>query len=69
MLKMYTKDKKWIVVDGERDLEFDSSKDAWVYVFMMRGIRPNAPKAHESLHPVKSLVPSTKPKEVILTVN
>lgn len=69
MLKMYTKDKKWIVVDGARSLEFDNATDAWVYVFMMRGIRPNAPKAPESLHPVKSLVPSMKQKEIILTVN
>ena len=69
MLKMYTKDKKWIVVDGEREIVFDSSKDAWVYVFMMRGIRPNAPKAPESMHPVKTLIPSMKHKEIILTVN
>lgn len=69
MLKMYTKDKKWIVVDSARSIEFESSKDAWVYVFLMRGIRPNAPKAPESLHPVKSLVPSMNTKEIILTVN
>lgn len=69
MLKMYTKNKKWIVVDGERAIEFDNAKDAWVYVFLMRGIRPNAPKAPESLHPVKALTPSMKQKEIILTVN
>ena len=69
MLKMYTKDNKWIVIDGARNLEFDNATDAWVYVFMMRCIRPNAPKAPESLHPVKSLVPSTNTKEIILTVN
>ena len=57
MLRMYSKDKKWIVVDGEREIVFETSRDAWEYVFFMRGIRPNAPKAPECLNPVKSLNP------------
>ena len=67
MIKMYTKDKKWIVVDGERELAFDVSTDAWRYVFLMREIRPNTPKAPKSLYPVNSLVPRGRQKKVIVT--
>ena len=67
MLKMYTKDKKWIVKDGEREIAFDVSTDAWRYVFLMREIRPNIPKAPKALYPVNTLIPSRRQKKVIVT--
>lgn len=71
MLKMYTNDNKWVIVDGERVKEFDNSLDAWVYVFLMRDIRPKAPSITKSLYPVTTLnpFPSRKQKKVIFTIN
>ena len=71
MLKMYTIDNKWIVVDGEREIEYDSAIDAWGYVFLMRGIRPKAPQVTESIYPVKTLNPfsSRKQKKIVCTLN
>jgi hypothetical protein len=70
MLKMYTKGNKWIVVDGEKTVEFDEARDAWEFVFLMKSIRPNAaPKAPKSLYPVTTLnpFPSRKQKKIIFT--
>lgn len=71
MLKMYTKNRKWIVVDGEREIVFDSSKDAWGYVFLMRDVRPKAPQVSESIYPVTTLnpFPSRKRKRIVFTFN
>lgn len=68
-MQMYTRNKKWIVVDGERELEFNTARDAWGYVFLMREIRPN-PKAPKPLYPVTTLnpFPSRKKKKVIYKV-
>lgn len=67
MIKMYTKDKKWIVVDGEREIEFETSRDAWLYVFLMRDIRPEMPSVPKSCYPVRTLnpLPSRKKNKVI----
>ena len=65
MLKMYTKDKKWIVIDGEREIVFDNATDAWRYSFLMRDIRPKIPSVPKSCYPVTSLIPNTKKKKVI----
>jgi hypothetical protein len=64
---MYTKDKKWIVVDGGRNIIFNSSREAWGYVFLMREIRPKAPEVPKSIYPVKTLnpVPTRKRKKVV----
>lgn len=59
MLKMYTKDGKWIVDDNGRNIEFDASYDAWMYVFLMRGIRPGVAKTMRS-QAVTSLNPIMK---------
>ena len=70
MLKMYTKNQKWIVVDGERKIEFNTSREAWEFIFVMRGMRPN-PKAQRSLNPVTTLSPSPirKKKKIFVTVS
>ena len=67
MLKMYTKDKKWIVVDKGIEKEFDNARDAWEFIFIMRKIRPSTHKIPKSLYPVNSLIPNTKQKKVIFT--
>ena len=56
MLKMYTKDGKWIILDGDRVVEFDTAYDAWQLVLLLREIRPRVPYI-KSLYPVKSLNP------------
>ena len=64
LMKMRTKDGKWIIEDQDIGLTFDSSYDAWMYVFLMRTIRPNPPIPPRSTYPVLSLVPKTTKKKV-----
>ena len=68
MLKMQTKDNKWVVEDKGRYNFFDTSFDAWGYIFLMRVIRPKAPFVPRSLYPVKSLDPrpEMKKKKIII---
>ena len=56
-MKMRKQGGKWIVEDNERTITFEKSYDAWLYVFMMKGVRPNAPTPPKTLHPVRSLNP------------
>lgn len=55
-MKLYTIEKYWIVEDKGRSIIFDTSTDAWRYIFLMREIRPKIPYIKE-LYPVKSLSP------------
>jgi hypothetical protein len=66
MLKMYTKDGKWFIEDKGRNIIFDSAKDAWVYVFLMKAIRPRVDMGIRSLYPVKSLDPSDEFKSKVV---
>ena len=65
-MKLRTKLGKWIIEDNNREVEFDTSIDAWCYIFIMRGIRPKV-SCSSALHPVKSLnpFPEMKQKKVI----
>ena len=65
LMKMRTKDNKWIIQDEGREIVFDSSFDAWQYVFLMRPIRTNPPIPPRSVYPVLSLVPKTTKKKII----
>ena len=56
-MKMYTSNGKWVVVDKGRNVIFDSSIDAWIYIFLMREIRPKAPQVPRSIYPVRTLNP------------
>lgn len=67
MLKMYTRAKKWIVVDREIEKEFDNASDAWGFVFILRKLRPSANVTPKSLYPVNSLIPNMKEKKVVYT--
>ena len=58
LMKMRTKDGKWIIEGQDRVLTFDSSYDAWMYVFLMRDIRPNPPIPPRSVYPVLTLDPT-----------
>lgn len=71
MFKMYTKNKKWILVEGERRVEFDTARDAWWFIYHMRGIRPNVPQVPKSIYPVKTLnpFPSRKKKKVKIKIS
>ena len=57
MVKMYTVNGKWIVLDKGRLIIFDSSYDAWAYVLLLKEIRPRVPFAERSLYPVKTIDP------------
>jgi hypothetical protein len=58
LMKMRTKDGKWIIQDEGREIVFDSSYDAWMYVFLMREIRSNPPIPPRSVYPVLTLDPT-----------
>lgn len=57
MLKVYTKDGIWIIEDKGVNKGFDSSYDAWLYLFLLKKIRPKVEMGVRSLYPVKSLNP------------
>lgn len=57
MLKMTTKDNKFVIFDRGRILKFDKSYDAWAYVFLAREIREKVDMGPRSLYPVRSLNP------------
>ncbi len=62
MLKMSTIDNKWVIEDDGVNKIFDTSFEAWCYVFLMKEIRPKAPSFLRSLYPVKSLDPRPEMK-------
>lgn len=58
LMKMRTKDGKLIIQDEGREIVFDKSYDAWMYVFLMRDIRQNPPIPPRSVYPVLTLDPT-----------
>ena len=57
MLKMYTYDGNWVVKDGDKLVIFEKAYDAWVFVFLLKEIRPKVEMGERSLYPVRSLNP------------
>ena len=47
----------WIIEDRGVNKIFDTSRDAWTYIFLMKEIRPKAPQVPRSIYPVRSLNP------------
>ena len=68
MLKMHTKESKWVIIDRERTIVFDCSRDAWQYLFLVRDIRPRVDMGPRSLYPVRSLnpVPEMRKKKIVI---
>lgn len=58
LMKMSTKDNKWIILDEGREIVFDSSYDAWQYVLFMKEVRPHPPIPPRSIYPVLTLDPT-----------
>ena len=58
LMKMRTKDNKWIIEDEGRTIVFDSSYDAWMYVLLMKEVRPHPPIPPRSIYPVLTLDPT-----------
>lgn len=56
-LKFRRENGLWIVEDCGVNKIFDTSRDAWDFIFLMREIRPKAPQVRKSLYPVRSLDP------------
>lgn len=55
-IRMFTIKGKWIVMDGDRLVEFDTAYDAWQLVLLLKEIRPRVPYIRP-LYPIKSLNP------------
>ncbi len=56
-MKLRRENGLWIVEDRGVNKVFDTSADAWAFIFLMREIRPKAPQVAKSLYPVRSLDP------------
>jgi hypothetical protein len=61
----------WIVEDRGVNKIFETSLDAWTYIFIMKEIRPKAPEVPKSLYPVRSLnpMPTRGCKKVVILQN
>lgn len=70
LMKMRTKDGKWIIEDDGRVNIYDNQQDAWQYVFMTRLLKPNPPIPPRSIYPVLTLDPtrSFTPKKKVYIV-
>lgn len=60
----------WIVEDRGVIKIFDTSYDAWAYIFLAKEIRPKAPYYPKSDYPVRSLnpLPERRCKKVALRI-
>jgi hypothetical protein len=58
--KISTANGKWIVDEGYKISEFDTAKEMWYYILLLRELRPKAPWVPQSLYPVKHLTPFQK---------
>ena len=58
----------WIVEDRGVNKRFDTSHDAWTYIFLMKGIRPKAPQVPRSIYPVRSLNPMPRVRKKIVVL-
>lgn len=67
MAKMKTIAGKYIVEDNGREIVFDTSRDAWTYVFIIREMK-KSPEVPKTLYPVRSLnpIPTRRCKTVVL---
>ena len=59
---------KWVVVDRGVAKVFDTSRDAWGFVYIMRQIRENPKRIEMWKHPVKCLWPALERKRVVISV-
>lgn len=57
-MKLQKRNGKWIIEDHGRNIIFDTSYDAWQYIFLMKEIRQKAPEVPRSLYPVRPLNPT-----------
>jgi hypothetical protein len=57
-MKLQKRNGKWIIEDHGRNIIFDTSYDAWQYIFLMKEIRQKAPQVPRSLYPVRTLNPT-----------
>ena len=56
-MKMISTKQGWFIIDKGVPKFFENSRDAWMYVFLMKEIRPHATQVPQSLYPVRSLDP------------
>ena len=59
-IKIRTVKGKWYVDEGYKVTSFDTAKEMWIYIFILRELRPKAPWTPQSLYPVKHLTPFPK---------
>lgn len=61
-MKMRSESGKWYITDGERIVEFDNSKDAWLYIeyqlIIRAGVKAPQLKRASEPYPVRSLIPT-----------
>lgn len=61
-MNMHTEGGKWYIKDGEGTIEFDNSKDAWLYIeyqlIIHAGFKAPSQKRASEPYPVRSLIPT-----------
>lgn len=60
---------EWLVIDRGVGKFFETSADAWGYVFLMREIRDNVIPIKMWRVPVRSLVPTMVKKRTVYTIH
>lgn len=58
IMKLRTEGGKWIIEEQHKNTIFDTAHDAWLFIYLMKEIRPKPPVFPRSLYPVRSLIPS-----------
>jgi hypothetical protein len=56
-LKLRSEGGKWYVDEGYKISIFDTSNEAWQYIFLLKELRPKPMFPIRQLYPVRSLVP------------
>jgi hypothetical protein len=67
-MRMWSNKEGWFILDKGVLKFFENLRDAWMYVFLMKEIRPNPRKTYHDLYPVRTLDPrpSFKGKKVTI---
>lgn len=57
-VKLRTEGGKWFVEEAHKISIFESAREAWRYILLLKEIRPLPPIRPRQLYPVRSLIPT-----------
>lgn len=70
-MKLRRENGLWVVEDRGVNKIFETSYEAWAYIFLMKEIHPKAPRVPQSFYPVRTLnpFPERKVKKVVVRIH